>query len=132
MAGIKYQLYQPKGTNMLKWTITLLPKVAKGLATTIVYKYAKDRAVWYYHNAVNPKYSETMLNLYRVNKMEREINRPSYGGIEKRVFNISREGDVYDVKTGAVYGNVTEPVRNKYEHDRQFHDAINEEKAVTS
>jgi hypothetical protein len=33
---------------MIKWTLRLAPKVARAVATTIVYKYAKDRAVWYY------------------------------------------------------------------------------------
>ena len=37
---------------MIKWTLRLAPKIAKSIATTVVYKYAKDRAVWYYHNAL--------------------------------------------------------------------------------
>lgn len=112
---------------MIKWTLRLAPKIAKSIATTVVYKYAKDRAVWYYHNAINPKYSETMMNLYKVNKAERQMNRAESMGIRKKVFHISKEGYVYDVATGAVYGNIDEPKFNKYEHDENFEREIREE-----
>jgi len=112
---------------MIKWTLKLAPKVAKAVATTVVYKYAKDRAVWYYHNAINPRYSETMLNLYRVNKMEKQMNRAEAFGIQKKVFHISKEGYIYDVSTGAIYGNIDEPSGNKYEFEKQFKSEIYEE-----
>ena len=112
---------------MIKWTLRLAPKIAKSIATTVVYKYAKDRAVWYYHNAINPKYSETMMNLYKVNKAERQMNRAESMGIRKKVFHISKEGYVYDVATGAVYGNIDEPTGNKYEFDENFEREIREE-----
>lgn len=112
---------------MIKWTLRLAPKVARAVATTIVYKYAKDRAVWYYHNAVNPRYSETMLNLYKVNKMERQMNQAEAYGIRKKVFHISKEGYVYDVATGAIYGNIDEPTGNKYEFDDKYKTEIREE-----
>ena len=112
---------------MIKWTLRFAPKIAKSIATTVVYKYAKDRAVWYYHNAINPRYSETMMNLYRVNKMEQQMNRAEAFGVTKRVFHVSPEGYVYDARTGAVYGNIDEPRFNKYEHDKKFEQEKREE-----
>jgi hypothetical protein len=40
---------------------------------------------------------------------------------------LSKEGYVYDVATGAIYGNIDEPTGNKYEFDDKYKTEIREE-----
>ena len=88
--------------------------VAKGLATTEAYKYSKGRAVWYWRVLLSPDFSKTMTNLYNVNKVERDLNNNAFDHTPKKVFHISPEGDIYDIRTGDIYGNVKEPKSNRY------------------
>lgn len=104
---------------MISSIARLSGKVIKSVATTEAFKYAKGRAVWYYHLALNPEFSKTMTNLYKYNRVERELNRDRFDRTEKRVFHISPEGHVYDARTGAIIGNIDDPKGNQYQQEQK-------------
>jgi len=108
---------------MISSIAKLSSRVIKSVATTEAFKYAKGRAVWYYHLALNPEFSKTMTNLYKYNRVERELNRDTFDRTEKRVFHISPEGYVYDARTGAIIGNIDKPTGNQYHNQQESNDA---------
>ena len=94
--------------------------VAKGLATTEAYKYGKGRVTWYYKVLLSPDFSKTMTNLYKHNKVERELNNNPFDHTPKKVFHISPEGFVYDARTGDIIGNVNKPTGNRYRGEAEW------------
>ena len=59
-------------------------------------------------------FAQSITNMYDLNKFESKTNN-----FHRRVFCVDDKGNIYDDKTGEVFGNTKEHIDNKFDMDNQ-------------
>ena len=103
--------------------------IASAIFRSAVYKYAKDRGVWYYRILLSQQFSNVITNIYDMNRLERKLNPDPFSSVQKKVFSVDDRGNIYDDRTGEVFGNTNDKVNNKFDMDNE-EDARMEEEEV--
>lgn len=101
-------------------------KAVRSVITAEAFDYIKGRGVWYYRVLLDNDFSKTMLNIHKVDKFEREMsqNQRQYHHSRNRMFKVDDAGNIYDPRTGSIYGNVDEP-KNINKSDEVFEEEAN-------
>ena len=117
----------------------MIAKTMKGTASigamllnSSVMKYAKKRGVWYYRLLLSQQFSDVINDVYEMNRLEKKLNPDPFSSVQKKVFSVDEQGNIYDDKTGEVFGNTKEHINNKFDMDNEeeyFADDIAESKA---
>ena len=105
---------------------------ASVLFNSAIYKYAKKRGLWYYRLLLSQQFSDVINDVYEMNRLEKKLNPDPFSSIQKKVFSVDEQGNIYDDKTGEVFGNTKEHINNKFDMDNEeeyFADDIAESKA---
>ena len=87
------------------------------LLNSAVYKYAKNRGVWYYRLLLSQQFSDVITNLYEMNRLEKKLNPDPFSSQRKKVFCVDEQGNIYDNNTGEIFGNTGEVQHNKFDLD---------------
>ena len=103
--------------------------IASAIFRSAIYKYAKNRGVWYYRILLSQQFSDVITNVYDMNRLERKLNPDPFSSVQKKVFSVDDRGNIYDDKTGEVFGNTNDKVNNKFDMDNE-EDARMEEEEV--
>jgi hypothetical protein len=116
---------------MISKAMGVLGKASRTVFTAKTVAYVGNRFNWYYKLLLDYDFSKTMLKMHDVNRMERQMNdgQRNYNYTSKKVFHVTPEGYIYDIHTGAVFGNVDDPKFNKYnQQDEGYDPTVNEGK----
>tara|TARA_B100000029_G_scaffold344919_1_gene337365 strand:+ start:71 stop:484 length:414 start_codon:yes stop_codon:yes gene_type:complete len=89
------------------------------LLNSAVYKYAKNRGVWYYRLLLSQQFSDVITNLYEMNRLEKKLNPDPFSSQRKKVFCVDEQGNIYDNNTGEIFGNTGEVQHNKFDLDNE-------------
>jgi len=89
------------------------------LFNSAVYKYAKNRGVWYYRILLSQQFSDVITNLYEMNRLEKKLNPDPFSSQRKKVFCVDEQGNIYDNNTGEIFGNTGEVHHNKFDLDNE-------------
>ena len=89
------------------------------LLNSAVYKYAKNRGVWYYRLLLSQQFSDVITNLYEMNRLEKKLNPDPFSSQRKKVFCVDEQGNIYDNNTGEIFGNTGEVQNNKFDLDNE-------------
>ena len=89
------------------------------LLNSAVYKYAKNRGVWYYRLLLSQQFSDVITNLYEMNRLEKKLNPDPFSSQRKKVFCVDENGNIYDNNTGEIFGNTGEVQHNKFDLDNE-------------
>ena len=89
------------------------------LLNSAVYKYAKNRGVWYYRLLLSQQFSDVITNLYEMNRLEKKLNPDPFSSQRKKVFCVDENGNIYDNNTGEIFGNTGEVHHNKFDLDNE-------------
>ena len=89
------------------------------LLNSAVYKYAKNRGVWYYRILLSQQFSDVITNLYEMNRLEKKLNPDPFSSQRKKVFCVDEQGNIYDNNTGEIFGNTGEVQHNKFDLDNE-------------
>ena len=89
------------------------------LLNSAVYKYAKNRGVWYYRLLLSQQFSDVITNLYELNRLEKKLNPDPFSSQRKKVFCVDEQGNIYDNNTGEIFGNTGEVQHNKFDLDNE-------------
>ena len=89
------------------------------LLNSAVYKYAKNRGVWYYRLLLSQQFSDVITNLYEMNRLEKKLNPAPFSSQRKKVFCVDEQGNIYDNNTGEIFGNTGEVQHNKFDLDNE-------------
>ena len=89
------------------------------LFNSAVYKYAKNRGVWYYRILLSQQFSDVITNLYEMNRLEKKLNPDPFSSQRKKVFCVDEQGNIYDNNTGEIFGNTGEVQHNKFDLDNE-------------
>ena len=89
------------------------------LLNSAVYKYAKNRGVWYYRLLLSQQFSDVITNLYEMNRLEKKLNPDPFSSQRKKVFCVDEQGNIYDNNTGEIFGNTGEVHHNKFDLDNE-------------
>ena len=100
------------------------------LLNSAVYKYAKNRGVWYYRLLLSQQFSDVINDVYEMNRLEKKLNPDPFSSVQKKVFSVDEQGNIYDDKTGEVFGNTKEHVNNKFDMDNEADAEMQEEEVV--
>ena len=101
------------------------------LLNSAVYKYAKNRGVWYYRLLLSQQFSDVITNLYEMNRLEKKLNPDPFSSQRKKVFCVDEQGNIYDNNTGEIFGNTGEVHHNKFDLDNQQEQTVNWEAEET-
>jgi hypothetical protein len=88
--------------------------IASAIFRSAVYKYAKDRGVWYYRILLSQQ-------------LERKLNPDPFSSVQKKVFSVDDRGNIYDDRTGEVFGNTNDKINNKFDMDNEEDAQMEEE-----
>ena len=112
----------------------VIAKTMKGTASigamllnSSVMKYAKKRGVWYYRLLLSQQFSDVVTDVYEMNRLERKLNPDPFSTVQKKVFSVDDRGNIYDDKTGEVFGNTNDKVNNKFDMDNEEDARMEEE-----
>ena len=89
------------------------------LLNSAIYKYAKNRGVWYYRLLLSQQFSDVITNLYEMNRLEKKLNPDPFSSQRKKVFCVDEQGNIYDNNTGEIFGNTGEVQHNKFDLDNE-------------
>jgi len=89
------------------------------LLNSAIYKYAKNRGVWYYRILLSQQFSDVITNLYEMNRLEKKLNPDPFSSQRKKVFCVDEQGNIYDNNTGEIFGNTGEVHHNKFDLDNE-------------
>ena len=89
------------------------------LLNSAIYKYAKNRGVWYYRILLSQQFSDVITNLYEMNRLEKKLNPDPFSSQRKKVFCVDEQGNIYDNNTGEIFGNTGEVQHNKFDLDNE-------------
>jgi hypothetical protein len=89
------------------------------LLNSAIYKYAKNRGVWYYRILLSQQFSDVITNLYEMNRLEKKLNPDPFSSQRKKVFCVDENGNIYDNNTGEIFGNTGEVHHNKFDLDNE-------------
>ena len=89
------------------------------LLNSAVYKYAKNRGIWYYRILLSQQFSDVITNLYEMNRLEKKLNPDPFSSQRKKVFCVDEQGNIYDNNTGEIFGNTGEVQHNKFDLDNE-------------
>ena len=64
------------------------------LLNSAVYKYAKNRGVWYYRLLLSQQFSDVITNLYEMNRLEKKLNPDPFSSQRKKVFCVDEQGNI--------------------------------------
>jgi|TARA_R100000501_G_scaffold17975_2_gene35496 hypothetical protein len=103
---------------------------ASAIFRSAIYKYAKDRGVWYYRILLSQQFSDVITNVYDMNRLERKLNPDPFSSVQKKVFSVDDRGNIYDDRTGEVFGNTNDKVNNKFDMDNEEDARMEEEEEV--
>ena len=101
------------------------------LLNSAVYKYAKNRGVWYYRLLLSQQFSDVITNLYEMNRLEKKLNPDPFSSQRKKVFCVDEQGNIYDNNTGEIFGNTGEVQHNKFDLDNEEEQTVNWEAEET-
>ena len=104
--------------------------VASAIFRSAIYKYAKNRGVWYYRLLLSQQFSDVITSVYDMNRLERKLNPDPFCSVKKKVFTVDDRGNIYDDRTGEVFGNTRETVNNKFDMDNEEDAKMGGEEAV--
>jgi hypothetical protein len=91
--------------------------IGAALFNSKVYKYAKNRGVWYYRLLLSQQFSDVIMDIYDMNRLEKKLNPDAFASARKKVFTIDERGRIYDDKTGEIFGTMGEAQANKFDTD---------------
>ena len=107
------------------FTKTVFRSAAYKFATKTAVPYAKRRIIWYYRILLSEDFAQSITNMYDLNKFESKTNN-----FHRRVFCVDDKGNIYDDKTGEVFGNTKEHINNKFDMDNEADAEMQEEEVV--
>tara|TARA_R100001244_G_scaffold33386_1_gene31215 strand:- start:279 stop:701 length:423 start_codon:yes stop_codon:yes gene_type:complete len=93
--------------------------IATAIFRSAIYKYAKDRGVWYYRILLSQQFSDVITGIYDMNRLERKLNPDPFSSVQKKVFSVDDRGNIYDDRTGEVFGNTNDKINNKFDMDNE-------------
>ena len=97
------------------FTKTLFRSAAYKFAAKKAVPYAKRRIIWYYRILLSEDFAQSITNMYDLNKFESKTNN-----FHRRVFCVDKDGNIYDNKTGEIFGNTGEVQHNKFDLDNEI------------